>query len=319
MKTTLFSRFVSLAAVLFLVSLTSFMLIELLPGDPSTALVPPGTSAEVTKRVRQELGLDQGPAARYVHWVGRVAHGDLGRTFNNGEPVARVLVRALTVTIELMVLTQLFALVLGVVVGAVTAHRAGGRLDRVVQAATFAVLAVPQFAVALVLLLVFAVHLHWFPAVGFVHLSDDPVGNLRSLVLPTITLGLPVAAIYARMVRTEMVATLTADHIVLARGLGIPERRIVLNHALRQSLSSLLAVFAIETGRLLGGALIVETIFALPGMGRLLITSVGKREYLLVQGGVLVVGAGFVIANFAVDIARSRLDPRIRFDGPVIP
>lgn len=305
-------RVATLVAVLFLVSIFSFLLVDLLPGDPSTALLPPGTSDETAQAIRRQMGLDRHVVPRYVHWVGRAMQGDLGITYGTGESVGRVLRSAFTVTVELMVLTQAVALALGISVGVIAAKHAGSPFDRLVQTFTFGALALPQFAVALVLLLVFAVHLRWFPAIGFVHLTDDPIGNVRSLVLPTVTLAIPIAATYARLVRAELTATLASDHVALARALGLTERRILLNHALRPSLSGLLAAFGLQTAGLLGGALIVENIFALPGVGRLLIASVGRREYFVVQGGVLVIGTGFVLANAMVDALRARADPRIR-------
>lgn len=309
------TRLLSLVTVLFLVSLVSFVLIDLLPGDPSTSLVPPGSSREVVQQSRRDLGLDRGPVVRYTRWASRAVHGDLGTTFTTAEPVSDALRRAFIVSFELMIVTQVFALTVGTVVGTCAAHRRGGRFDRVAQAATAAVMAIPGFAVALVLLLVFAVHLHWFHATGFVHLTDDPFGNLRSLVMPAVALGLPVAARYARILRTEMVATFASEHVLLSRGLGIPERRIVVNHVLRQSSLSLVSLFGIETGVLLGSAVLVENIFALPGLGRLMIASITQREYLVVQGAVLVIGTVFVFANFAIDVARSWLDPRIRVES----
>ena len=310
-------RLASLGAVLFLVSLMSFLLVDLLPGDPSTTLLPPGTSPETASLVRRQMGLDLGRVPRYVHWVGGALRGDLGVTYGNGESVGRLLGRAFAVTIELMIVTQISALTLAVTVALLAARNAGGVFDRVVRTAISGALALPQFAVALVLILVFAVHLHWFPAVGFVHFTDDPIANLRSLVLPTIALGLPAAATYVRVLRAELVVTLASDHVMLARGLGLPERRIMVNHALRQSLSGLLAVVGLQTGMLLGGSFLIENIFALPGVGRLLLMSVGTREYFVVQGGVLVVGVGFVVVNALIDALRSRLDPRIRVRAAV--
>ena len=304
-------RIGAVAAVLYLVSLISFVLIDLLPGDPTTTLLPPGTSPEAAQRVRHEMGLDLGIVTRYVRWVGHAVRGDLGTTFASGEHVSSLLTRAFTVTAELVLTSQLLALIVGLTLAVVATRRAGGMIDRTVQAATFAVVALPVFAVALVLLLVFAVHLHWFPAVGYVHVSDSPIGNLRSIVLPTLTISLQPTATYARVVRAELVLASASDHAMLARGLGLPERRIV-GHALRQSLSGSLAVIGIQIAGALGGAVLVENIFALPGVGRLLLESIGRREYFVVQGAVLVIGAAFVVFNQSIDALRTWLDPRQR-------
>ena len=307
--------FGSAMAVLVLVSVASFWLTNLLPGDPATSLLPPGSPPEATAQLRAELRLDDPVPARFIHWAARVAQGDLGTSYRTGEPVIDVLRRALLVTGELVVLVQLFALALGVAVGVASARYAGGWFDRLAQAAAFGAMAVPGFVVALVFLLVFAVRLHWFPAVGFVHLTDDPIENLRSMVMPTVTLGLSLAARYARLVRAEMIATLQGNHILLARAMGIPERRIHVRHALRQSSFSLLTVFGLECGLLLGGAVVVERVFAVPGLGMLIVESVSRREYLIIQGAVLLVGTVFVVAGLATDVAHSLLDPRIRVRG----
>ena len=302
----------SAAAVLVLVSIASFWLTNLLPGDPTTSLLPPGSPAQATAVLRHELRLDDPMPVRYVHWVSRMARGDLGVSYRTGEPVADVLRRGLLVTGELVILVQMFALALGVTVGTLSARYAGRWFDRITQTVVFGALAVPPFAVGLVLLLVFAVRLHWFPAIGFVHLTDDPVRNLRSMVMPTFTLGLPVSAQYARLVRAEMVAILQGNHIMLARAMGLPERRIHVRHALRQSSFSLLTIFGLQCGLLFGGAVLVERIFAVPGLGTLMVESVGRREYLVIQGAVLLIGTVFVVATFVSDIGASLLDPRIR-------
>ena len=303
-----------LSVVLLLVSIATFSLVNLLPGDPTTSLIPSGTSADTAAQVRDQLGLDLPPPTRFVHWLARVVQGDFGVTYGTGEPVIDVVRRAAGVTIELVVMAQLLALAVGVTVGTFAARRAGSRRDRAMQVATFGTIALPQFAVALVLLLVFAVHLHWFPAVGYVPFGEDPLTSLRGFVLPSTTLAIPVAATYARLLRVELAATLASDHVLLARGLGLSERRVLFHHALRPSLSGLVAVAATQTSVLLGGAFIVESIFALPGVGRLLIASVGRREYLVVQCAVLLVGTGFVAVNAAADALRARLDPRIASD-----
>ena len=310
------ARFAGLSAVLLLVSVAVFSLVDLLPGDAATVLLPPGTAEDTSARLRDQLGLDLPPVTRFFHWLSSVVHGDLGVTYATGEPVIDVLRRTAVVTFELMVMTQLLAMAIGVLVGVFAARRAGTSADRVVQSLAFGAVALPQFAVALVLLVVFAVHLHWFPAVGYVPFGDDPLTNLRGFVLPATTLAIPVAATYARLLRVELAATLASDHVLLARGLGVPERRVMLRHALRPSLSGLVAVAATQTAALLGGAVIVESIFALPGIGRLLITSVGRREYSVVQAATLLIATGFVTVNAAIDALRVRLDPRIATKRP---
>ena len=236
-------------------------------------------------------------------------------SYRSGEQVRTLLANALTVTVELLLLAELVALLLGISMGIWAAHRVDRLADKVISALTFGAIAVPQFAVAVVLLLVFAVHLQWLPAVGFVRLSDNPIENLRSLIMPAATLGLPLAAQYARVLRADMVVVLQQEHVRLAHAMGLPARRILWRHALRQSSLTLLTVVGLQLGMLLGGSLIVETIFALPGMGRLMIDRISSRDYTVVQGGVLVIATGYVLANFAVDQMHALLDPRLRHAG----
>lgn len=314
MRSRLRRRAWSLFAVLFLVSTGSFLLTNLLPGDASIAILGPAANEQSIREVRRDLGLDEPIPVRYVRWLGRVVQGDLGVSYRDGQPVAELLRSSLTVTLELLFFAEMIALIVGVPVGVWAAHRAGRRFDKWASAVAFGALAIPQFAVALLLLSVFAVRLRWFPAVGFVQLRDNPLENLRSMVLPSLTLGVPLGALYARLVRTDMVVTLGQDHIQMARAMGLPAKRILLRHALRQSSLTLLTIVGLQIGALLGGSLLIERIFALPGMGRLMIERTVTRDYLVVQGGVLVIAAGYVIANFIVDVLHSALDPRIRHE-----
>lgn len=309
-------RTASFAVVLLLVSFASFVLITLLPGDPTASLLPPGSATtQQVQALRHELNLDRPLPVRYVQWVSRVVHGDLGRSYARDEPVADILWRALVVSAELIVAVQVLAVSLGFMVGTMAAQRAGGRLDRWLQAGVSLAIAAPVFAVSMLLLLVFAVHLHWFPAVGFVHMTDGLWANVRSLVLPSVALGFPLGANYARVVRANMMTVLAGPNITLARAMGYPTRSILVRHALRQTSFNVLTLVGIQLGALLGITVVVEQIFALPGLGRVMIESVGRREYLVVQGGVLIVGGTFAVASLMVDVLHGLLDPRIRVVG----
>ena len=300
--------------VLLLVSMGSFLLTALLPGDPAVAILGPAATPESLASTRRDLALDRSIPAQYATWAGRVVRGDLGRSYRLDERVTTVLGRTLTVTLELVVLAELVALLIGVPIGVWAAHRANRRFDKVASAVSFGALAVPQFALAIALVLAFGVGLHWFPTIGFVHLSESVGSNLRSMVLPTLTLALPLASFYVRVVRTDMVVTLHQPHIELARAMGYPTRRILVRHALRQSSLTLITVAGLQIGGLLGGSLIVESIFAMPGMGRLMIERIAARDYTVVQGGVLVIATAYVMANFLADLAHSALDPRLRHE-----
>jgi peptide/nickel transport system permease protein len=216
------------------------------------------------------------------------------------------------VTIEIVVLSMLMALAISVPLGLVTGYRAGGLLDRVVTGATFGMLAVPSFMMALLLIYVLAVELGWFPATGWAHLSDDPVDNLRSAFMPSLSLALVNVAVLTRVLRSDVIATLQEDFVAMARSKGLPTWRIMTRHVLRPSSFSLLTVSGLTIGNLLGGAVIVEQLFALPGVGRLLFDAIFQRDLLVVQGVVLVVATSFVVLNGTVDLLYSVLDPRVR-------
>ncbi len=309
----LLRKLVVLAAVLLVVSFVSFSLTSLLPGDPTTQLFSGmAVSPEEVAAARTELGLDKPLPVRYGIWLGRVVRGNLGQSQETGEPVVDLLRRRLSVTVELVLAVQVLALLLAVPIGMWAAHKVDGRFDRLVTAGSFAALAIPPFVTAIALLLVFAVKLHWLPTFGFVRLSDSPIGNLKSLVLPTCTLAVPLIAVYARALRTDLAVTLAQDHVLLARAMGESPRTVLWRRALRQSSFTMLTLVGLQFASLIGGSLIVERIFAIPGMGSLMIEAIGRREHFIVQGGVLVIGAAFVLVNFAIDVLRSVLDPRIR-------
>src|SRR5579871_5102713 len=304
---------VRLVIVLFAVSVLTFLLTSLLPGSPVYDILgPKATDPVLAAQGRHDLHLNESLPARYEHWVAGVLHGNFGRAYNDNEKVTDIIRQRLPVTLELLVAAQLLALVVAVPLALVSAYRSGSRVDRVVTATSFGALSVPDFVVAIVLVFVLAVRAHWLPATGFVHLTDSVTGNLRSVALPTITLALPLSAVYIRLLRSDLISTLQEEYILMARAEGLPTRRILLRHALRPSSFSLLTVLGINTGALIGGAVIVEYLFALPGMGSRLVDAIGRREYILVQGLVLVIAVGYVLANFLVDVLYGVLDPRVR-------
>jgi peptide/nickel transport system permease protein len=258
------------------------------------------------------MGLDQPLVFQYLHWLGGALAGDLGRSLRTGEPVLSAIIQRLPVTFELMLLAQLIALSLGVPLGILCAVRAGGAFDRLVTATAFGKLAVPAYMLAIVLIYLFSVRLKLLPATGYISLNEDIAGNLRSFVLPAVTLGFGEWPVLMRVLRADMIGTLQEDYIAMARAKGLKPRRILLVHALKPSSLTLVTVIGINIGRLIGGVVLVETIFALPGIGRLLIGAINARDFVMVQGVVLFVATGFVLINFAVDMLYGVLDPRIR-------
>jgi peptide/nickel transport system permease protein len=305
-------KLVQLIPVLFAVSALSFLLLNLLPGDPAISILGPSATKESVAKLRHELELDKPLPVRYVRWVGHSATGDLGRSYVSGQPTLEAIKQRMPVTLELLVLSQLLALVVSVPLAILAAMKPNGLLDRVSTSAAFGLLAVPNFVLALVLIFIFAVKFHLFPATGYTPLTANPVQNLRSLALPSITLGVAEMAVYIRLLRTDLIATLQEDFIAMAKAKGLPSRRIMLRHALRPSTFSLVTVAGLNLGRLIGGTFIVEVLFALPGIGALTVASIFQRDYTVVQGTVLLVAVGYVLANFFVDLLYGILDPRVR-------
>jgi peptide/nickel transport system permease protein len=307
------AKVVVLLTVLLAVSFLSFLMLNVLPSCVECQLLgSDSVDPEAVQQVRDELRLDDPLPIRYVAWLGDAVQGDLGRSYFTQQEVTEAIVERFPVTLEVMAVSMVMALAVSIPLGMVTAYRAGGLLDRAVTGLTFGMLAVPSFMMALLFIYLFAVELGWFPATGWTRLTEDPVENLRSVFMPALSLAAVNVAVFTRLLRTDMIATLQEDHVLLARAKGLPTSRILLRHALRPSSFSLLTVSALTVGNLLGGAVIVEQLFALPGIGRLLFDSILQRDLMMMQGVVLVVTAGFVVINVAVDVLYAVLDPRLR-------
>lgn len=305
-------RVLQLVPVLFAVSALSFLLLNLLPGDPTIAILGPSATEENRTALREELGLNDPLPTRYANWVADSVTGDLGKSYVSNQPTLEALRQRLPVTLELLLLSQILALGIAGPLAILAALRPNGWLDRVSTGGAFGLLAVPNFMLGVVLIYVFAVQLGWFPATGYTRFADDPAENLRSLVLPAVTLGVAELAVYLRLLRTDLIATLQEDYIAMAKAKGLPTARILLRHALRPSTFSLVTVAGLNLGRLIGGAFVVEYLFALPGIGSLTVESIFKRDYVVVQGTVLLVAVAYVLANFFVDLLYGILDPRVR-------
>ena len=308
----LVQRLLYLLPVLFGVALLTFLIASLLPGDLASVLLGDQATPETLAAVRRDLGLDQPIAMRFMHWLGQVLQGDLGRSFRTGQTVVAAIAERLPVSIELMVLAQGGALVVAIPLAILCAVHQGGRFDRFVTGAAFASLSVPSMLSAILLIWLVAVKLEWLPATGYVPLAEDPIGNIRAFILPALTLASGEWPVLMRVLRSDMISTLQEDYITMARAKGLKPARILLVHALKPSSLTLVTVTGINIARLLGGAVIVEYIFAVPGIGRLLIGSIFTRDLVLLQGVVLFVGAGFVLVNLCVDLLYAVLDPRIR-------
>ncbi len=309
----LFTRGVSMIPVLFFLTLGTFLMLRLTPGDPVTLMLGEGADAATVAQIRQDLGLDEPLPVQYVRWTAQVLQGDLGRSIRTNEPVLRSIVDRLPVTLELSALALLIALAIGVPAGVISATRPGTWLDRIVSVGAFAGASVPTFFLGLLLILFFGLRLGWFPTSGFVPLAQDPALNLRLLVLPSITLGVAVAAVIARLTRSSMLEVLGREYVVTARGKGLAERVVIRRHVLRNALLPVVTIVGLQVGALLGGAVVTEVIFAIPGVGRLLVTNIFAHDFPVVQGVVLFLGIVRLAANLLTDLAYAYIDPRITF------
>lgn len=305
-------RLLYLLPVLIAVSLLTFLIASLLPGDLAYTILADQATPENIAALRHDMGLDEPIWWRYLGWLGHVIEGDLGRSFRTGQTVLQALAERLPVSFELMLFAQIIALAIGVPLAIVCAARSGGPFDRFMTGTAFAMLSVPAFLSAILLIYLFAVELHWLPATGYVPFTEDPVGNLRFFVLPSLTLGLAEWPGIMRILRSDMIATLQEDYITLAKAKGLKSSRILFVHALKPSSLTLITITGINIGRLMGGTVIVETIFALPGIGRLVVGAIGTRDLIILQGTVLCIACGYVLMNFIVDLLYAVIDPRIR-------
>jgi peptide/nickel transport system permease protein len=304
-------KLLHLVVVLFAVTFVTFALMNVLPGDVSLAILGNGATPEGVAQVRMELGLNDPLLLRYVHWLVQTVHGDFGRSYISGEPVADALVRSLPVSVELMVLSLALSISLAIPTGLFAAYSAGRPVDRTLSVIASVLLAVPNFILGLGLMYLFALALGWFPAVGYVPLSQGVLANLRNFAIPVATLALVEWPVFMLIVRSDAIEVLQQDYVLLAKAKGLRDRRILFRHVLKLSSFTLLTVAGLTVAALIGGALIIENIFALPGVGRLIVGAINSRDFMVVQGAVTVVAVGFVLINFAVDTLYAVLDPRV--------
>lgn len=301
----------SIGGTLLAVSIIAFLLVALLPGDLPLIILGDAATPERVAALRLEMGLDQPLYIRYFHWLGNVLTGDFGHSIHSGEATLDVILSRLPVTVELLLLTQVVALAIAIPLGIWSAYRRGSGFDTSTLVGSLALLSTPSFVLALALIYIFALHFQWLPATGYVSLSEGLGGNLSSMVLPVLSLALIEVPVYLRLLRSEMIGTLQQNFISLARGMGLPTWRILLENAFRPSSLNLITVVGINMGRLMGGAIIIETMFALPGVGQLLVESIYQQEYLMMQGIVLFVAAMFIAINLLTDLLYALADPRL--------
>jgi peptide/nickel transport system permease protein len=295
-----------------IVSAITFAMIDLLPGDAAIVFTGPETSVETIAAIRHEMGLDAPAIVRYFRWTLRAVSGDLGLSLVTGEPVWDALMMRLPVTLELLLFAQLMALSLAIPAAILCARNPDGTIDRIVTTVSFASLSIPNFVMAILLVFFFVLRLRWLPATSFVPLADGLTANVRSLLLPGLSIALVEWVILFRVLRSDLITTLGEDFILMARAKGLSSTQVLFRHALRPSSLNLVTVIGLQMGYLIGGALVVETIFALPGIGRLLVTAIYSRDIFMIQGCALWITLGYVTINLMVDVLYAVLDPRIR-------
>ncbi|MDP6282196.1 MAG: ABC transporter permease [Acidimicrobiales bacterium] len=307
-------RLVRLVATLLAVSFLTFLLVNLLPGDAINALIPieAQQDQEYVAQVRAEWGLNDPMLVRYGKWLGDAVRGDLGESIVTSRAVSSEIAHRIPVTGELMIVTVVFSVLMAVPLGVMSAYREGSRLDQVISGGAQFALSVPGFVAGLLFIYVFAMKLGWFPATGWTRISNSISGNLMTVTLPALSLSVIEVAVYARVVRSDLVTTLKEDYILSARSKGLRDGFILFRHALRPSSLTLITVVGLNIGLLLGGTVVVEFLFALPGLGKRLLDAIFQRDFMMVQGITVFVAMVYVVVNTLVDLVYLVVDPRIR-------
>ncbi len=291
---------------------TTFVMVDLLPGDVAYEMAGETADMAEIKALREDLGLNRPLLIRYGTWLKNVCQGDLGISYRTGEVVWDALLERLPVTIELMIIAQLLALLLALPIGIVCAYKAHSRFDSFLGSAAFVFMSTPVFITALIFIYVFAVKLNWLPATGYVPLTQAPLANLKSFILPGLSIALAEWVPLMRVLRSDMISVLKEDYILLARAKGMPNYKILFHHALKPSSFTLVTLLGIQVGHLISGTVVVETIFALPGLGRLLVNAIYGRDTFMIQGCILFITFAYILINLTVDTLYALLDPKIR-------
>jgi peptide/nickel transport system permease protein len=308
----LVKRIATIIPTLIFVSMLIFGLQQLLPGDPAVILAGEERDPNVVAYLHAKLHLDDPLPVRYGYWVGGVLRGDLGESIRNQEPVLQLVAQKLPVTAELALIAMTIALVIGIPAGIVSAVGRGTAWDWGANIFALWGISTPNFWLGILLILLFAVNLGWLPASGYVSPFEDLRANLAAMIMPAFVLGNAIAAVLMRHTRSAMLQVLSADYVRTARAKGLSERTVVLKHALRNALTPVITLGALELGTLLSGAVLTEQVFTIPGFGKLIVDAVFNRDYAVVQGVVLVTATAYMLLNLLADIAYVAVNPRLR-------
>jgi peptide/nickel transport system permease protein len=289
-----------------------FLIIRLVPGDPVLAVLGLNATPQLVAKLREDLGLDDPIYVQYFNWLAGVLHGDFGLDYRSDEPIGGMLLERLPVTLELTAMALAMAVAAAIPLGVIAAVRRGRLPDKAMQGLSLAGISVPDFWLGIMLILVFSLGLGLLPSSGYVPLRDDPVENIRHMILPASALAAGLAAVLIRITRAAMLDVLHEDYIRFTRAKGVGERTVIFKHALRNASIPIVTVVGLQAGYLLGGAIVIEQVFGLPGVGRLVLDSVLQRNYPVVQASVLMVGLMFVLTNLAADLLYTVLNPKLR-------
>ena len=305
-------RLLQLLPTLFFVSVIIFGLQQLLPGDPAQAMAGEEQNPEVLAQIRRQYHLDQPFYVQYVYWVGGVLTGNLGESMRLKEPVLRLVAQKFPVTLQLALMAIVISLGLGVTAGIISAVRKNTKLDYFVNVLALTGISTPNFWLGIMMIFFFSVYLGWLPASGYVSPFEDFWQSIRTTIMPAFVLGNAFAAVLMRHTRSAMLAAMTSDYVRTARAKGLAERVVVLKHAMRNALTPVITLGALELGTLLSGAVLTEQVFSIPGFGKLIVDSVFNRDYAVVQGVTLVTATTYILLNLAADIAYVLVNPRLR-------
>ena len=313
----IFRRLLQILPVLLLITFMVYGLMLAIPGDPARALIGPGESLDEEQLaiIRQEHHLDEPVVVQYAIWLGKALQGDLGRSSQTQRPIAEELGTRAATTLQLGIAAWILAVLIGVPAGIVSAVYRGKAVDYIATVVSIGGVAIPNFWLGIMAILLFGVTLGWLPTQGYVSLFEDPVAGLRYMILPAFALGITSCALIMRQSRSAMLEVLAQDYIRTARAKGLREIVVVCVHGLRNALLPIVTVFGLQTGRIFAGAVVIETLFGIPGMGNFMVQAVFARDFMAVQGAVLVMALAVLTANLVTDIVYAWLDPRIKYGG----
>lgn len=308
-------RLLHLLPILFVVSIVVFAMLLTLPGDPTLTLLGPQASEAQRLALRHAMGFDQPIPIQYLHWLTNFLSGDFGRSLRTQEPVSEMLLSRIPVTLELTVLSMSLSILIGIPFGIISALRRGKFTDQIIRVVGMAGIALPHFWAGILLIMLLSVYLGWLPPSGYVPIWVDPIGNLRLMIMPCLMIGASLSALILRQTRASMLQVLSEDYVRTARAKGASEPQVVIQHALRNALIPIVTVIGLEFGRLIGGVVITEMIFSLPGLGQMIVEGIFERDFAPLQAAILFVVIGTLLVNLSADLIYAGLDKRVKLSG----